>query len=96
MTIISIKPLAVVLACSAVLLSACGDSSVTTAAIASVPTPGVALVPGTGVPIAATTSISGAISFIGTVVAGGENSEEIELGDALLATSDADEPDPSV
>ena len=88
MTMISIKPLAAVLACSAVLLSACGDSSVAT--------PAVALVPGSGLPVAATTSVAGAISFIGTVVASAENSEEIELGDVLLATSDTDEPDPSV
>jgi hypothetical protein len=60
-------------------LSACGDDD----GVASVAP--VALVPGTDVPVTATTSSMQAQVFV---------AEALELGDAVLANSDTDEPEP--
>jgi hypothetical protein len=69
-------------------LSACGSDN------------GPALVAGTNVPIAATETSSGAAVFVKEVVATpietAEQAEPLELGDAVLATSDTDEPDSDV
>lgn len=53
--------------------------------------------PGSGVPTAATTSSAAALAFVKALAATGDNSAEpIPLGDAVLATSDTDEPDPGI
>jgi hypothetical protein len=52
---------------------------------------------GTDVPLSATTSSAGAMEFVKRVAATSDNSAEpIRVGDAVLATSDTDEPDPSI
>jgi hypothetical protein len=54
-------------------------------------------VTGTDVPLSATTSSAGALAFVRsvstTIV---ENAEPLVVGDATLATSETDEPDPGV
>jgi hypothetical protein len=71
-------------------LSACGSDN------APVPQ----LVAGTDVPITATASSAGAAVFVKEVVATpidtAEKAESLELGDAVLATSETDEPDGDV
>jgi hypothetical protein len=71
-------------------LSACGSDS----------TPAPQFVTGTDVPVTAVESSSGAGVFVKEVVATpidiAEKAEPLELGDAVLATSDADEPDSDV
>ncbi|HSV46006.1 MAG TPA: hypothetical protein VLJ58_09465 [Ramlibacter sp.] len=55
------------------------------------------LVSGTDVPNSATTSAAGALAFARSVAASSDNSAEpLVLGDAVLATSETDEPDPSI
>ena len=54
-------------------------------------------VTGTDVPTSATTSAAGAFTFVKTVVESSADVEEpLVLGDAVLATTDTEEPDPSV
>jgi hypothetical protein len=71
-------------------LSACGSDS----------TPAPQFVTGTDVPVAAVESSNGAAVFVKEVVATpidtAEKAEPLELGDAVLATSDTDEPDSDV
>ena len=51
----------------------------------------------TDVPLSATTSSAGAMEFVKRVAATSDNSAEpIRVGDAVLATSDTDEPDPAI
>lgn len=55
------------------------------------------LVSGTDVPNSATTGSSGAFTFVSSVAATSDNSAEpLVVGDATLATSNTDEPDPSI
>ena len=56
--------------------------------------PAAQLFPGTDVPVAATTSSTAATDFVRTVVAKGEANTETELvlGNAVLATSETDDP----
>ncbi len=69
-------------------LSACGSDS------------GPQFVSGTDVPLTAVATSSGASVFVKEVVATpidtAEKVEPLELGDAVLATSDTDEPDSDV
>ena len=52
---------------------------------------------GTDVPTSATTSAAGAFTFVKTVVESSADAQEpLVLGDAVLATTDTEEPDPSV
>ena len=52
---------------------------------------------GTDVPLSATTSSAGAMEFVKQVAATSDNkAEPIRVGDAVLATSNTDEPDPSI
>jgi hypothetical protein len=52
---------------------------------------------GTDVPLSATTSSAGAMEFVKRLAATSDNSAEpIRVGDAVLATSNTDEPDPGV
>jgi hypothetical protein len=75
---------------SALLLAACGGGG---GGGASVDAPGAA----PGGLASATTSSAGALAFVRTVAAGNENgAEPITLGDATLATSETDEPDPGI
>jgi hypothetical protein len=71
-------------------LSACGSDG----------TPTALFVAGTDVPITATTSSNGASVFVKEVVATpidtADKAEALELGDAVLATSETDEPDSDV
>jgi hypothetical protein len=52
---------------------------------------------GTDVPTSATTSSAGAIAFTkATVASSSDTAEPIVVGNVVLASSDTDEPDPSV
>ena len=54
-------------------------------------------VAGTDVPVSATTSSAAATAFVKTVAATkDETASPIVVGDAVLATSETDEPDPGV
>jgi hypothetical protein len=76
------------LAASSLLLTACGGGGSSEAPIAD---------NGTDVPQSATTSSAGAIAFMKSVAASSSNTAEpLRVGDAVLATSDADEPDPGI
>lgn len=51
----------------------------------------------TGVPASASTSSAGALAFVRGIAASSDaGAEPIPLGDAVLATSDTDEPDPDI
>jgi hypothetical protein len=78
----------------ACVLAACGSSdSLPTAAAPPV----INLVPGTDIPVSATSSASGATEFVKTVVASSaDTAEPLAVGDAVLSTTDTEEPDPSV
>lgn len=55
--------------------------------------PGDPVVGGTEVPQSATTSAAGAFAFVASVAANAsDSSEPLIVGDAVLATSDSDEP----
>jgi hypothetical protein len=71
-------------------LTACGSSGDGTIAVVVNP-----LVPGTDVPLTATTSSPDATDFVkGIVTIGGsESTDPLAAGDAVLATSETDEPD---
>ena len=59
---------------------------------------GPALVPNTDVPVSATNTSAEAIAFAQQqrTTTGADSAEPITLGDAKLATSETDEPDPSI
>jgi hypothetical protein len=74
-------------------LVACGSSDSLPTATAP-PNP---LVAGTDVPLSATTSATGATEFVKTVVASSaDTAEPLVMGDAVLSTTDTEEPDPTV
>jgi hypothetical protein len=76
----------------AVLLSACGGGGGGGSA-APVDPP----VAGSDVPLSATTSSAAALAFVRAVAATSDNTATpIMVGDATLATSDTDEPDPGI
>jgi hypothetical protein len=63
----------------------------------SEPPPTDPLIAGTEVPTSATTSSPGAIAFVkATAATSSDTAEPFAVGDAVLATSETDEPDPSV
>ncbi|MFM9879647.1 MAG: hypothetical protein ACKVOO_04460 [Burkholderiaceae bacterium] len=74
---------------AAALVAACGGND---DPVVAAPAP---LVSGSAVPVSATTSAGGAFDFVSSqVTPGGNNGEPIELGNAMLATSDTAEPTP--
>jgi hypothetical protein len=76
----------------ALFLSACGSSGYDEAP-APPPTPVDPPVAGTQVPTSATTSSLGATSFVRTTSnAGDDAAEPLEVGTAVLASSETDEP----
>jgi hypothetical protein len=78
------------LAGTALLLVACGGGGGGSAPV----DPPVA---GSDVPLSATTSSAGALTFVKAVAASSDNTAApLTVGDATLATSDTDEPDPSI
>jgi hypothetical protein len=81
---------ALVLAGAALLLSACGGGGGGT----PVPDP---LVDGTDIPASATSSSAAAVAFVRSVAAQrDETALPITVGNAVLATSDTDEPEPGI
>ena len=79
------------LAAGALLLAACGGGG---GDGGTAPTEPVA---GTQVPASATTSSAGAFTFVRDTGGSSDNSAEpLVVGDAVLATSETDEPDPSI
>ena len=80
------------LAASALLLAACGGGGGGGSPVVVEP-----VIAGTDVPLSATTSSAGALAFAKTVAASSDNSASpITVGDAVLATSDSDEPDAGI
>lgn len=72
------------------LLSACGGGG-----DGGIHVPGNA--PGTDVPLSATTSSAGAVAFAKAVAASKDDTASpLVVGDAVLATSETDEPDPGI
>jgi hypothetical protein len=81
------------LAGGALLLAACGGGG-GGSAVPVVTDPPVA---GSDVPQSATTSSAGAVAFVKSLATSSDNSASpIAVGDAVLATSDTDEPDPGI
>ncbi len=79
------------LAGGAFLLAACGGGGGGGAASPETP------VAGTDVPLSATTSAAGALAFVRSLAASSDNTAApITVGDATLATSETDEPDPGI
>lgn len=75
------------IAFSVVVLSACSDNNNTTPA----------LVAGTDVPVTATETTAGVVSFANLSAGTSDDAAEpILVGEAALASSETDEPDPSV
>jgi hypothetical protein len=79
------------------LLSACASDTVEPVVAVDPGPPPVAFVPGTDIPVSATTSIAGMLSFASATGSNSDNTTEpLVAGEAILATSEIDEPDPSV
>ena len=80
---------AIGLAASSLLLTACGGGG----GSGATPAPD----DGTDVPQSAMTSSAGALAFMKSVAASSDNTASpLRVGDAVLATSDTDEPDPGI
>lgn len=80
-------------AATALLLTACGGGG----GGGGTPVDADPAVPGTEVPQSATTSSAGALAFVKRVAATSDDSAApIAVGDAVLASSDTDEPDPGI
>ena len=74
----------------ALLLAACGGGGGSSGPVD-------APVAGSEVPLSATTSSSGAFAFVKSVAASRDDTASpLVVGDAVLATSETDEPDPGV
>ncbi len=89
------NPTLIALGAAMVMLIACGDGSSlppTGAAPPSTPTAST-----TDIPVSATTSAQGAFKFVNLAASSPQDTAEpLVDGDAVLAMSDTDEPDPSV
>ncbi len=86
--------LALSLAAGTLLLAACGGGSDHDSGMPVVTDPPVA---GSDVPTSATTSSAGALAYVKSVAATSDNTATpVSVGDAVLATSDTDEPDASI
>jgi len=80
------------IASGAALLAACGGGGGGSEAMAPAPPPTVA---GTDVPVSATQDPKAAFDFVASVAATkSENTDPLIVGDATLATTDTDEPQP--
>jgi hypothetical protein len=80
------------LAVAGVLLAACGGGGGGGGGLGGITAPP-ATVGGSDVPVSATTSADGAFSFVADVAAQQDDAAEpLVLGDAVLATSETDEP----
>ncbi|MRD49424.1 hypothetical protein [Caenimonas koreensis] len=81
-------------AVAALLVAACGGGGGGGSGVTPVTDPNVS---GTDVPTSATASSAGALAFVKIVAASPNNTAEpIRVGDATLATSETEEPDPGV
>ncbi|HSH92053.1 MAG TPA: hypothetical protein VK996_18860 [Ramlibacter sp.] len=79
-------------AVSALLLAACGGGGGSEPVAVTDPP-----VVGTDIPVSATTSSAGALAFVKLVASASSNTADpLVAGDAVLATSETDEPDPGV
>jgi hypothetical protein len=80
------------LAGGVLLLAACGGGHDDSPPVVTDPP-----VAGSDVPQSATTSSAGAIAYVKSVAATSDNTATpVVVGEAVLATSDTDEPDPSI
>ena len=79
-----------------VLLAACGGGG-GGGGDGDMPLPTDPPVAGTDVPLSATASSAGALAFVRSVAASRDDTASpLAVGDAVLATSDSDEPDASI
>jgi hypothetical protein len=87
-----VNPKSVIAVAAAMLATACGGGSGDSAAVNTDPS-----VAGSEVPVSATTSSAGAMAFMKQLAATSDNTATpIVVGDAVLATSDTDDPDPEI
>jgi hypothetical protein len=88
------SPLLLALGAATAMLAACGDSSSLPAPVTPpAPPPPIT----TEIPVSATTSSAGAFTFVNSEAGASKDTAEPLLdGDSVLASSDTDEPDPSV
>jgi hypothetical protein len=94
MKLYSPSPLLLALGTATALLAACGDSSSLPAPVAPPAPPPVVT---TEIPTSATTSSAGAFTFVKSEASAVKDTAEPLLdADSVLASSDTDEPDPSV
>lgn len=100
MKILSLTQTALAVASAAAMLAACGDSGglPATGDGANQPPLASSFVQGSEVPITATTSAMGATDFIKSIVTAGgsETKDPLVDGNAILAVSELDEPDPTI
>ncbi len=100
MKILSLTQTALAVASAATMLAACGDSGGLPATGGGTNQPPLTsiFVEGTEVPITATTSAIGATDFIKSIVAAGgsETKDPLVDGNAILAASESDDPDPTI
>ena len=96
MKILSLNKTALAVASAAMMLVACGDSGGLPGA--NQPPQASIFVDGTEVPLTSTASAVGATDFIKSIVAAGGNESNDPLvdGNALLAVSESDDPDPTI
>jgi hypothetical protein len=89
MNLISLKSTSVLIAMG-LSLAACGGGGGSSS-------PADPLVAGTDIPVSATETMAGVVSFANlTLVGKDESSDPLVIGDAALASSETEEPDPSV
>jgi hypothetical protein len=97
MTLSKIQMRAISICAVSLAMVACGDSSnlPDTGTPPVVQTPPPAAVP--GIPLAATQNAASAFAFVNGVASSADDSGEgLVVGDEILATTDTEEPDPSV
>lgn len=97
MKLMTLSRLAFGAAATAVLLAACGGGDGAAGEGGGTPGAPDPTVPGSDVPLSATTTSAGAMAFVKRVAANSDNTAvPIAVGDAVLASSDVDEPDPGI
>jgi hypothetical protein len=96
MKFMTFSRVAVAAAACALVMTACGGGD-GDGPVSGTPVAGDPAVPGSDVPLSATTSSAAALAFVkGVAAASSDTADPITVGDALLASSETDEPDPGI
>ncbi len=94
MKLMTFSRVAVAAAACALVMTACGGGD-GEGIVSGTPVAGDPAVPGSDVPLSATTSPAAALAFVkGVAVTTSDTADPITVGNAVLATSETDEPDP--